>query len=206
MFANERIFQQADPGSGLPEWFFITREGVNGPYQTRDHAMRELAVFRNLFQKLGMTGGRPPLSAPPPPPPIGERPVFPANRVFEQTHPETGIPEWFFVAREGVNGPYASRNEAVYELNVYRNILKKLGLSGGRAPPRPVPAPPPRPKPRPVFFADRVFEQSSPEWGVPGWFFIAREGVRGTYASKVEALEALEAYKAEAARQGWGRR
>lgn len=206
MFASERIFQKAHPGSGVPEWFFVTREGVNGPYETRDKAMRELAVFRNLFQKLGLTGGRPPPSAHCPPPLAKERPIFPANRVFEQTHPDTGIPEWFFVAREGVNGPYASRNEAVYELNVYRNILKKLGLSGGREPPRPVPAPPPRPEPRPVFFADRVFEQSSPDVGMTGWFFIAREGVKGPYASKAEALGALDAYKAEAARQGWGRR
>jgi hypothetical protein len=55
-----------------------------------------------------------------------------ADRIFpgETRHPDQEA--WFFRAREGVNGPYPNRDEAVKALQVFIKRCIEKGETGGR--------------------------------------------------------------------------
>lgn len=211
MFASDRIFEQTNPDTGVPEWFFILREGIKGPHGSREQAVYELNVFTIAAKKLNLTGGRPrktPLhEALPervyemrPTPPQGQ-PIFPANRVFQQTNPATGATEWFYSAREGIKGPYDSKERTLHELNLFKNISSKLNLTGGRESQQPQPIQDTQ-RTWHWFSPDRMFQQWNPATGLNEWFFIAREGVKGPHPSKDKALRELESFKTMAKRLG----
>ena len=79
----KRVFAQNNAGTGQLEWFFMAREGLEGPYATA--ALAEEALLRHI-----------------------EYCQFDPNRVFMELNSETGEEEWFFVARESLGGPYAT--------------------------------------------------------------------------------------------------
>lgn len=54
-----RIFFRAGPAMDRGQWFFRAREGVMGPYASRETAERELLEFKAYCQRMGVTG-RPP--------------------------------------------------------------------------------------------------------------------------------------------------
>ncbi len=44
-FRRSRFFWVGGPGVSQPGWYVECREGVRGPYSSRDHARRELAAM-----------------------------------------------------------------------------------------------------------------------------------------------------------------
>ena len=58
--------------------------------------------------------------------------MFSSDRIFEQKNTKTGISEWFFIAREGVQGPHESREQALYALNIFKIAARNNHLTGGR--------------------------------------------------------------------------
>jgi hypothetical protein len=56
----DRIFYQAGQTLDREQWFFRAREGVMGPYASRETAERELREFKVHCQRTGATGNRPP--------------------------------------------------------------------------------------------------------------------------------------------------
>jgi len=90
------------------------------------------------------------------------------NRVFAQTHTDTQQTEWFFVAREGVEGPFST--EALAQTALERYIEYCL------------------------FDINRVFSQQDTDSAKLEWFFVARNAIEGPYESEAAAQTALEAY------------
>jgi hypothetical protein len=58
MFKADRVFSQRNPVTGKIEWFFQTREGNIGPYETRDAAQHMLKEFIGRCIATGDDGGR----------------------------------------------------------------------------------------------------------------------------------------------------
>ncbi len=112
-----------------------------------------------------------------------------SNRIFEQMNTDTGISEWFYVAREGIKGPHASQEQALYGLNAFKITAKKLNLTGGR-----VSEPQHRQASsasKSVFPVNRIFQKTNLITGIPEWFYSARKGVKGPYESKEKTLYEL---------------
>jgi hypothetical protein len=59
--------------------------------------------------------------------------VFGAARIFSQISNETGLSEWFFMAREGVFGPYQSKEVMLKALNDFVEHKIKTTDDGGRS-------------------------------------------------------------------------
>ena len=58
MFELDRTFCQRNAKTGLMEWFFYAREGLFGPYETKEMALKELNEFVERHKKSGDDGGR----------------------------------------------------------------------------------------------------------------------------------------------------
>jgi len=58
--------------------------------------------------------------------------MFRTDRIFCQNNPQTGRMEWFFSAREGYFGPFATKEKATQELNDFIQHCIKTGDDGGR--------------------------------------------------------------------------
>lgn len=58
IFNTSRVFSERDVGNGLTEWFFMAREGIMGPYESKEYANRELQNFIARCIALNSTGGR----------------------------------------------------------------------------------------------------------------------------------------------------
>jgi hypothetical protein len=58
MFKSDRIFFEGHPTTGSPNWFFASREGTMGPYDSRQIAEQALADQIAKCQEQGVTGGR----------------------------------------------------------------------------------------------------------------------------------------------------
>ncbi len=59
--------------------------------------------------------------------------MFEPHRIFSQSNPTTGVIEWFFYAREGLFGPYPSKEQAVFSLNDFIQARTNAGEDGGRS-------------------------------------------------------------------------
>jgi hypothetical protein len=59
--------------------------------------------------------------------------MFSADRVFSQLNTETGAIEWFFSAREGIMGPYISKDYARHMLLEFEKRCREQGSDGGRS-------------------------------------------------------------------------
>lgn len=59
--------------------------------------------------------------------------MFEADRTFSQRNAETGLMEWFFSAREGILGPFHSKNEAEKAIQTFINFNIKNNDDGGRS-------------------------------------------------------------------------
>ena len=92
------------------------------------------------------------------------------NRTFVQTNADTGQEEWFFVAREGVEGPFATESLAQAALERYIEYC--------------------------LFDVNRVFSQLNTVSEALEWFFVARNGIEGPYATEAAAQRALDDYVA----------
>ncbi len=60
MFRADRIFSLKKASSGATEWFFLAREGIMGPYVSKEEASRNLVLFVQWCMGQQQTGGRPP--------------------------------------------------------------------------------------------------------------------------------------------------
>ncbi|BBL74241.1 hypothetical protein MishRS11D_13390 [Methylomagnum ishizawai] len=140
-FSTHRVFMQTNTVTGLPEWFFNAREGIKGPYESKERALYELNLFKNISNKLNLTGGR---ESPPPAQP-GPKNIqrtwhlYSPDRLLQQWNPGKGNIEWFFIAREGLKGPHASKAEAQHELEAFKENARRLGLGSRSRPPAPPP-------------------------------------------------------------------
>lgn len=65
--------------------------------------------------------------------PFFEDTMFSTNRLFRERNPATGSMDWFFMAREGTMGPYASRKIAETALAEFKERCMRLGSTGGRS-------------------------------------------------------------------------
>ena len=61
--------------------------------------------------------------------------TFKSDRTFSHRNPDTGLMEWFFNAREGIYGPYFSKEEASLCLKEFIAHCIKVGDDGGRTNP-----------------------------------------------------------------------
>lgn len=89
----KRVFAQRNAATEQLQWFFMAREGREGPFATE--ALAEAALLQHI-----------------------EYCQFDLNRVFMEPNSETGEEEWFFVARDSLEGPYATdvlATAALYE-------------------------------------------------------------------------------------------
>lgn len=127
MFQAERVFAQRNTRTGLIEWFFNAREGVFGPYTTKDIANQFLKEFVERCKASGDDGGRRLVSASKSRPPVRSVAPLPSIAghsartyvyddlvviVFPKPNPKTGLPEWFFEADEKRFGPYVNKEIA----------------------------------------------------------------------------------------------
>lgn len=96
----KRVFAQTNADTNQMEWFFMAREGLEGPFASE--ALAQEALERYI-----------------------EYCLFDLNRVFMQRNAETDALEWFFVARDGIEGPYASEALAQAALNQYVESKKR---------------------------------------------------------------------------------
>lgn len=90
------------------------------------------------------------------------------KRVFAQNNASTNQMEWFFKAREGLEGPFASEMLAQAALDRYVEYC--------------------------LFDLNRIFMQRNEGTDVLEWFFVARNGIEGPYASESLAQAALTQY------------
>lgn len=95
-----RVFSRHNADKGQTEWFFMAREGMNGPFATEALAQAALGQYIEYC-------------------------MFDANRVFFQKDPETGETNWFFIARDGIEGPYDSEATAQEALGHYVESKKQ---------------------------------------------------------------------------------
>ena len=58
MFKTDRIFSCFNLDSGLTDWFFNTREGICGPYSSKEEASKFLKEFRKKRMVECDDGGR----------------------------------------------------------------------------------------------------------------------------------------------------
>lgn len=58
MFEIDRTFCQRNVRTGLMDWFFNAREGIFGPYESKQMAQKELKVFVDRRKASGDDGGR----------------------------------------------------------------------------------------------------------------------------------------------------
>lgn len=58
MFSADRIFSQRNRSTGLVEWFFNAREGIFGPYGSRETTQKALDEFVKKRVASGDDGGR----------------------------------------------------------------------------------------------------------------------------------------------------
>jgi len=58
MFKADRIFSLKRNSMGITEWYFLAREGIMGPYATKEEASRKLALFLQWCIEQQQTGGR----------------------------------------------------------------------------------------------------------------------------------------------------
>jgi len=61
--------------------------------------------------------------------------MFEIDRTFSSRNADTGIMEWFFSAREGIYGPYNSKEDATKDLQEFIQFCMKAGDDGGRTKP-----------------------------------------------------------------------
>ncbi|HYE37154.1 MAG TPA: hypothetical protein VEB01_17270 [Methylocaldum sp.] len=60
MFKADRVFSERNNTTGQIEWFFLTREGVMGPYESEAFAKKSLDEFKQRCIVIGADGGRTP--------------------------------------------------------------------------------------------------------------------------------------------------
>ncbi|MGZ5045406.1 MAG: hypothetical protein ACXV8P_11510 [Methylobacter sp.] len=58
--------------------------------------------------------------------------MFEIDRIYGQHNDRTGLTEWFFTAREGDFGPFASKTIASQTLEDFKKACIVNGLDGGR--------------------------------------------------------------------------
>lgn len=58
--------------------------------------------------------------------------MFEVDRVYGQRNNRTGLTEWFFTAREGVFGPFASKGKASQAVEKFKKDCVANGNDGGR--------------------------------------------------------------------------
>jgi hypothetical protein len=63
--------------------------------------------------------------------------MFEINRTFSCRNSDTGMMEWFFSAREGIYGPYSSKEQAAEVLREFIQYHMQAGDDGGRTKPEP---------------------------------------------------------------------
>lgn len=90
------------------------------------------------------------------------------KRVFAQHNPVTEQLEWFFMAREGLEGPFAEEEDAQTALNRYIEYC--------------------------LFDHNRIFAQRNEFTEEIEWFFISRGGILGPYYTEDATRQALEEY------------
>ena len=59
--------------------------------------------------------------------------MFKPSRIFSYNNPNTGITEWYFQAREGNMGPYASKYQSEIMLKDFVARCIANGSDGGRS-------------------------------------------------------------------------
>ncbi len=59
--------------------------------------------------------------------------MFRPHRISSQRNPNTGLIEWFFSTREGLFGPYPSKEQALFSLNDFVQARANAGEDGGRS-------------------------------------------------------------------------
>ncbi|MFM8332024.1 MAG: DUF6316 family protein [Candidatus Methylumidiphilus sp.] len=79
----KRVFAQHNTATEQMEWFFMAREGLEGPFESEDAAQAALERYIEYC-------------------------LFDQNRVFAQRSETSNEIEWFFITRGGFEGPYAT--------------------------------------------------------------------------------------------------
>lgn len=59
--------------------------------------------------------------------------MFKFDRTFPQSNPETDLMEWFFNAREGIYGPFSSKEKAVKAFEEFIKSNVEFSDDGGRS-------------------------------------------------------------------------
>ncbi len=58
MFKSDRIFSSRNSETGFMDWFFSTREGIYGPFSSKEQATRGLKEIIQHYMETGNDGGR----------------------------------------------------------------------------------------------------------------------------------------------------
>ncbi len=58
MFKAERMYCQANPRTGMQDWFFSSREGNIGPFASKESVKKALEEFVKFNIDNGCDGGR----------------------------------------------------------------------------------------------------------------------------------------------------
>jgi hypothetical protein len=63
--------------------------------------------------------------------------MFESDRIFSSRNPNTGVMEWFFNARDGIYGPYGSKEQTTKALKEFIQHCLNSADDGGRTKPGP---------------------------------------------------------------------
>jgi hypothetical protein len=63
--------------------------------------------------------------------------MFEIDRTFCSRNADTGIMEWFFSARDGIYGPYSSKEQTTKDMKEFIQHCLEVGDDGGRTTPEP---------------------------------------------------------------------
>jgi len=58
MFRTERFLSAVNPGTGLPAWYFLTREGRKGPFSSKTNAQVALHHYIDSCARQGLASRR----------------------------------------------------------------------------------------------------------------------------------------------------
>ncbi|MFM8333794.1 MAG: hypothetical protein ACKN9T_19140 [Candidatus Methylumidiphilus sp.] len=135
MFGVDRIFSERNGATGLVEWFFMAREGIFGPYPSKELSTARMHEFTAKCRAANDDGGRSLKSQRNGAIESNKRKhgLSGADRIFFQRNTASGALEWFFMAREGIFGPYPSKALSTTRMQEFAAKCQAANDDGGRS-------------------------------------------------------------------------
>ncbi len=119
---SDRIYCETNQDTGLIDCYCRTREGVLGPFDTEQMAIATLQghIKYSGGRYMGLRGS------------LGDKSISHVQRIFCQRDEVTGMLKWCCDTREGILGPFDTKESAFSALRRHIKHCPEHGLHGGR--------------------------------------------------------------------------